>query len=393
MKLTVLKVKRLRRRGRYADVRNLYLQVSEAGTKSWVFMWKRDDVRYARGLGPVDALSLRDARELADQMRRELHARGDLPKGRDRRTVGAVTFGQMADALFEAMSPSWRHPKYHYQWRRTLQKHCAPLREKPVAEISTEDVLAVLTPLWSKVPVTASKTRARIEAVLDYAQARSHRSGENPARWRGHLAKLLPRPRGLVRHFNAMPYADLPGFMPKLQAVEGVGARALEFAILTAARSGEVRGMRWSEVDLTGKVWTVPAARMKGGREHRVPLSGRAVAILRKMEKLRVSEYVFPSYRDGHVLSDMTLMMALRRLGADVTVHGFRSSFRDWAGDTTPYPREICEAALAHEVGSATERAYRRGTAFEQRRALMDLWEVFCCTPSGGNVITIHRTM
>jgi len=264
------------------------------------------------------------------------------------------------------------------------------MRDKPVAEIGVEDVLGVLKPLWATKPVTAARTRDRMERVLDAAKAKGHRTGENPARWKGNLKDLLPKRRHVVSHHKAIPYADVPAFITKLRAFEGVGGSALEFAVLTAARPGEVLGARWPEIDLEAKVWTVPGARMKGGREHRVPLSPRCLTILRQMLNVRVSDYVFAGERADRPVAGNTLRVILRRLGAGATVHGFRSTFREWCGDCTKFPREVAEAALAHLVGDATERAYRRGDAFEKRRELVQAWASYC-EPKAGNVTTFRR--
>jgi integrase len=386
--LTALRVKQLRRPGRHADGGGLYLAVSPAGAKSWVFMWKRHGKRHARGLGSADTVPLADARELAADARRAVHV------GRDPRPAQAesVTFGQMADELFASMSMSWRNAKHRGQWQRTLVEHCRPLRAKPVHAVGLDDVLAVLKPLWTTRPETAARTRGRVEKVLDFARARGHRGTENPARWKGHLDALLPRRGRLARnHFKALPYADLPAFMAQLRSVGGVSASALEYAILTGARSGEVLGATWAEIDLDAQIWTVPAARMKGAREHRVPLSPRCVVILEKMAGRRASEYVFPGRRDHRPMSATTLTGVIHQIGLDVTAHGFRSSFRDWCGDCTHFPREIAEAALAHLVGDSTERAYRRGDAFEKRHELMLAWAGYC-EPREGNVVTLRRT-
>jgi integrase len=260
----------------------------------------------------------------------------------------------------------------------TLTVYCEHLRGKPVSEVSTDDVLKVLKPLWATKAETASRLRGRIERVLDFARARGQRSGENPARWRGHLDAILPRRAKLTRgHHKALPFQAVPKFMAQLRERKGTAPRALEFAVLTAGRSGEVLGARWDEMDLEAKVWTVPARRMKAGREHRVPLSSRTVEILHAMQEMRTSEYVFPGSKQGRPLSVMALEMVLRRMKVDATVHGFRSAFRDWVGERASFPRELAEAALAHLVGDAVERAYRRGDALEKRRELMETWARF----------------
>jgi integrase len=261
----------------------------------------------------------------------------------------------------------------------------------PVNMIETEEVLRVLKPVWEKIPETASRLRGRIERVLDAARAKGLRSGENPARWRGHLDMLLSPRQKLTRgHHAAMPYAELPAFIARIRDRDGVAARALEFVILTAARSGEVLGLRWSEIDLQNRIWTVPATRIKAGREHRVPLSPSAITILEAMRVGRVSDHVFPGYRPERPLGDMALHMVLKRMEIPYTVHGFRSTFRDWCGEATNFPREVAEAALAHVVGDQTERAYRRGDALEKRRKLMDSWAGFC-EPKALNVISLTR--
>jgi integrase len=273
----------------------------------------------------------------------------------------------------------------------TLQVYAAPLRSIAVNEVTTDDVLGVLKKIWTTKPETASRLRGRIEKVLDAAKARGLRQGENPAQWRGHLDHLLPKPSKLSRgHHPAMPYGDLPDFVEKLRSREALAGQALEFCILTAARSGEVLGMTWDEVDLEGRIWNVPAQRMKAGRPHRVPLPARAIAILRKLHhRPEPNDYVFPGQKKARPLSDMAMEMMLRRMGIDdVTVHGFRSSFRDWAGNETSFPREVAEAALAHVVGDKSEQAYRRSDALEKRRKMMDAWATWC-DPDQGNVVRL----
>ena len=305
-----------------------------------------------------------------------------------------MTFGQAADALLAAKESEWRNDKHRAQWRMTLTEYAAPLAKMPVAEVDTEAVLLVLQPLWQKMPETASRLRGRIEKVLDAARAKGAipRDRINPATWRGHLEHLLPKRSKLTRgHHAALPYADLPAFVAKLREREAVAARALEFTILTAARSGETMGACWSEIDLESKTWTVPAERMKAGRPHRVPLPERAIAILEEMAAVRTGELVFPGQRAGRPLSNMALEMILRRMGADgVTVHGFRSAFRDWAGDRTSYQREVIEAALAHVIGDRAEQAYRRSDALEKRRELMQAWAAYCEPDKPANVIALR---
>jgi integrase len=335
------------------------------------------------GLGTFPAVKLARARTLAAEQRAKVAA--GLDPIADREREDEPTFGACADQFLAVMEVQWRNPKHRAQWRMTLETYAEPLRGKRVSEIDTNDVLKVLTPLWTRTPETASRLRGRIERVLDYARARGWRTGENPALWRGHLKNVLPAPVKLIRgHHAAMPHAEVPAFVARLQGLTGLSARALEFLILTAGRSGEIREAVWDEVDLDAAVWVIPAMRMKAGREHRVPLVPRAVEILEQMQRLRVSEYIFPGQSPGRPLSLMAFEMLMRRLKAEAyTVHGFRSSFRDWAGDLTDFPREIAEAALAHSVGDATERAYRRGDALAKRRMLMEAWAAHCAGEAG----------
>jgi integrase len=376
--------------GRHSDGGGLYLSISPSGARSWVFIWKLAGKRREMGLGSLREVPLAKARQRAAEAR-QLLADGVDPLA-SRVKAKVMTFGEAADALIESMSPSWRNEVHRAQWTMTLTVYCEPLRSKSVADIGTEDVLKVLLPLWATRTETASRLRGRIERVMDFARARGQRSGENPARWRGHLSAILPKRAKLTRgHHRAMLFDEVPAFVASLREREGIAPRALEFVILTAARSGEVLGAQWDEFDLEARVWTVPAARMKGGREHRVPLSARVVEMLRGMEQMRFSEYVFPGARRGHPLSAMSLKMVLHRMKVDTTVHGFRSAFRDWAGERTTFPREVAEAALAHLVGDAVERAYRRGDALEKRRHLMDAWAAFCEPKERGSVVSITR--
>jgi integrase len=291
----------------------------------------------------------------------------------------------------ETLSAGFRNDKHKAQWKSTLETYAAPLRAKPVDTIATDDVLSVLKPIWTTKAETASRVRGRIEKVLDAAKAKGFRDGENPARWRGHLDHLLPRPSKLARgHHAAMRYEEVAAFIAKLRKREATSALALELCILTAARSGEILGMRWSESDLDKKIWTVPADRMKAGREHRVPLSPRAITILRQLEKLKTGEFVFAGQARNKSLSNMAMEMVLRRMKIEgATVHGFRSSFRDWAGNISSFPREIVETALAHVIGDKAEQAYRRSDALEKRRKLMEAWASYCEPKKTGNVVQI----
>jgi len=369
--------------GRHADGLGLYLAVSDSGARKWIYRFALAGRVTEMGLGSGATVTLAQARSLAAHQRR-LVATGVNPIEAKRKIATKEaekpTFGQVADALIASKSAEWRNPKHHAQWSMTLQTYAAPLRSLAVDVIDTEAVLAVLNPIWQEKPETASRLRGRIEAVLDAAKAKGYRSGENPAAWRGHLSHLLPKRGILTRgHHAAMAYDDVPAFIEKLRKREALAAIALELCILTAARSGEVLGARWSEIDMATKIWTVPAARMKAAREHRVPLSERALAILETLAQAKVNEFVFPGQRFGKPLSGMAMEMNLRRMKLDaITVHGFRSAFRDFAGNETNFPREVAEAALAHVVGDKAEQAYRRGDALEKRRSLMQAWANFC---------------
>jgi len=380
-KLSARAVATVSKPGRHSDGGGLYLNVTNSGARSWVFMWKVAGRRREIGLGSLRDVPLAKARDRAAEARRLLAAGLDPLSARTKPRT--MSFGEAADALVESMSPSWRNEKHRAQWRMTLTAYCEPIRSTPVSEISPEDVLRVLRPIWLTKSETASRLRGRIERVLDFAKARGMRFGENPARWRGHLDAVLPRRLTLTRgHHKAMPFDDVPAFMSRLREMEGVAPRALEFLILTAGRTGEVLGATWKEIDLASRTWTVPPSRMKAGREHRVPLIDRALAVLTALHETRTSEYVFPGLRRGRPLSSMSMEAVLRRMNIDATVHGFRSAFRDWAGERTHVPREVAEAALAHLVGDAVERAYRRGDALEKRRLLMEAWAGFLDIPN-----------
>jgi integrase len=382
--------------GRHADGGGLYLQVDASGAKRWVFVFKLKGVRKEMGLGGVAVLDLKDARLEAEKARKLAHAGVNPIEERKRRKAApeTVTFGDVADQLLADLEPSWKSDKHKYQWKQSLEVHAKPLRKIPVGAIDTEDVLSVLKPLWTTVPETASRTRGRIERVLDGAKAMGHRSGDNPARWRGHLALLLPPRKRLTRgHLAAMPFREAPSFMVQLRARIAVTARALEFTILTAARQSETLLAPWSEIDFEQKLWIIPGERMKGGVEHIVPLVPRAMEILERLhhEDTRPTDYIFPGMKAGRPISNMGMEMLLRRMGHDeITTHGFRSSFRDWAGETTNFPRDLAEMALAHKVGDEVERAYRRGTAIEKRRKMMEAWAGFLARPAGGKVLQMQ---
>ena len=377
--------------GRHADGGGLYLSISSNGGRRWVFLFRWHGKPTEIGLGSARDVTLSRARASASQARTKL-AEGINPKDA-RRPLEGATFGECADRVIAAMRPSWRNAKHAAQWEMTLRVYAASLRRLPVGKITTDDVLAVLKLLWTEKPETASRLRGRIERVLDAAKAQGLRTGENPARWRGHLDQLLPKRHQLTRgHHAAMNYVELPAFINDLQARQATAALALEFTILTAARSGEVLGARWKEFDFDRAVWTVPAGRMKAGREHRVPLSRRALKIVKVLHEARTGDFVFPGQNAGKPLSVMALEMMLRRMKIeDATVHGFRSAFRDWAAERTNFTNEVCEAALAHVIGNKAEAAYRRGDLFDKRRKLMEAWAVYCATPKAGKVVAFRR--
>jgi integrase len=402
--LTNIDVDKLRDPGRYGDGHGgLYLAVSPTRAKSWLFIGTLHGKRHVKGLGGADTVSLAEARRKAAELREQLKKNIPPTKAQEVRAVAraqrvaekanAVTFGQAADELLESLFRSWRSRKHERQWHRSLDVYCAPLRPLPVSKIAAADVLTVIGPLGSSKTETAVRTRARIERVLDYAKAKGYRNGENPARWKGGLEALLPKPKPKhkrTQHLPAMAYQDVPAFLAALRQQQTVIARALEFSILTAGRSNEVLRAKWSEIDFDKKLWTIPKHRMKADAAHEVPLSPRALAILQESAKLQIKEFVFPGFRDGKPLAGYTLLRTLKDMSHSVTIHGFRSSFRDWCGDCTHYPRNIAEAALAHTIGNATERAYRPGTALEKRRELMDAWANYC-EPEAGNVIAMRK--
>ena len=373
------------------------LSISSGGRRRWVFLFTWHGKIREAGLGPAGkgGVSLKDAREKAAKGRKWVEegvdpiSRWNTPGAKE-----VPTFGKVADDFLEARGAEWRNPKHKAQWTMTLTRYCEPIRDMPGAAVDTEAVLSVLKPLWMRTPETASRLRGRIESVLDAARARGFigPNEANPARWRGHLDKLLPKRAKLTRgHHAAMPYADVPAFVAALRQRPATAARALEFCILTAARSGETLAVRWDEIDLEQKVWTVRPARTKAAREHRVPLSERAVAILREMEALGSRGFVFPGQRPSRPLSGMAFEMLLRRAKSPCTAHGFRSSFRDWAGNETRFLRELAEHALAHVIGDKAEQAYRRSDALARRRELMDAWARHCEGAVGENVLAFMR--
>jgi integrase len=403
-RLSAVRVQGVRKPGYYGDGGGLYLRVAPGGAKGWIFRYGGRGRRRDMGLGGYPSIGLAKARELAGDCRGMIAAGLDPIAARNEKRAAAaveaakaMTFDDCATAYITAHEAAWRNPKHRQQWKNTLSTYVSPVLGKlPVAAVDTGLVLKVLEPIWARKPETASRVRGRMEAVLDWAKVRGYRTGENPARWRGHLDHLLPAKSKVrkVEHHAALPYAQVGAFVASLHEQPGISAHALEFLILTATRTGETLGATWDEVDIGAKLWTIPAGRMKAGKEHRVPLSDAALAVLKEMREIRHSDYVFPGGRDRRPLSEMSLLMLLRRMKhGDITAHGFRSTFRDWAAERTTFPREVAEAALAHAIPDAVEAAYRRGDLVDKRRKLMDAWAAYCARieTDAGKVVALAR--
>ncbi len=405
-RLDALKVSRLKKPGLYADGAGLYLQVTHAGARSWIFRYRcgRAAKRAARdmGLGSLSTITLAEAREAAREARKLILA--DIDPIEDRRvrvakaaleTAKLTTFEDAAERYIKAHKPGWRNLKHGEQWRSTLKTYAFPVIGRlPVQGVDVGLVLKVLEPIWTQKPETASRVRGRIESVLDWAAARKLRQGDNPARWQGLLKELLPSHKKVRRvvHHPALSYSEIGTFMAALKEQPGTAALALQFLILTGARTGEVIGARWAEIDMEAAVWTVPAERMKAGKEHKVPLSKPALAILKEMALIG-GEYVFPGGKKAKPLSNGAILMLLRRMGrSDLTAHGFRSTLRDWISERTNYPREVAEMTLGHAIGNKVEAAYRRGELFEKRKRLMAEWAKYCGTVElAGKVVPIRK--
>ena len=396
-RLTALQVSKLSKPGLYGDGGGLTLQITPAGVKSWLHRYMIDGKSFAMGLGPTHTVDLAEARRKALEGRRLLLDGVNPLLARNQQQVAAklaetnmMTFDQCAEAYIQAQKPSWKNAKHAKQWSSTLKTYASPVfGAAPVADVDTGLVVKCLAPIWESKTETATRVRGRIESVLGWATTSGYRTGENPARWKGHLENLLATISKVRRTKNhpALPWQQAGAFVHALRARAGVAARALEFLVLTACRSGEVRGALWAEFDLDGRLWTIPAARMKGAREHQIPLSDPAIRILAALPK--DSDIVFPGTK-GQALSDMSLTAVVRRMGgrhdwvdadgARVTVHGFRTTFRMWAAEMTNYPREVAEHSLAHQLPDAVERAYQRGSQFTKRTSLMSDWAVYCST-------------
>jgi integrase len=401
-KLNALQVQRAIKPGMYADGDGLYLQVAGARSRSWLYRFTLNGRERYLGLGSASAIDLKRARELAAEARR-LRAEGidPLEQRRAQRTTKrlkdarTIIFKECGEKYIASHEAAWRSDKHRQQWKNTLTTYVYPVvGALPVQDIDTALVIKVIEPIWLTRPETASRVRGRIESILDWAKARGFRAGENPARWRGHLDHLLPNRSKIskVVHHAALPYREIPAFMADLRGRQSISARCLEVTILAALRTSEAIGARLGEIDLEARLWTVPGSRMKTGTEHRIPLSERVLNILRDLRQRYESEYVFPGGRAGKPLSNMAMLKMLALMGRDdLTVHGFRSSFRDWAAECTNFSKEVAEMALAHAVGDKVEAAYRRGDLFEKRRRLMTAWAEFCGkSPAAATVVPLR---
>jgi len=404
-KLTARTVETKKVQGYFADGGNLYLRITESLTKGWVFIYVRNGKRTEMGLGSVSNLTLEQAREKATDLRKQLSNGIELltekrqqENERKLQIAKSMTFQQCAEAYINAHKAGWKNPKHIQQWQNTLAQYAFPVFGNfDVKTIDTALITKCLEPIWLTKNETAGRVRGRIESVLDWATARKFRTGENPARWRGHLDKLLAKPSKIQKteHHSALAYTEINPFIEQLRQQEGIAAKCLEFTILTATRTGETIGATWAEIDLQTKIWTIPAERMKAKREHRVPLTSQALKILNEMAAIRFNDYVFPSNKKG--LSNMAMLTLLRRMErAEITVHGFRSTFRDWAAESTAYPSEVVEMALAHTIKNQVEAAYRRGDLLEKRSSLMEAWAKYCNAPrvniDGSNVVLMSKS-
>ncbi|MBK6973246.1 MAG: integrase arm-type DNA-binding domain-containing protein [Sterolibacteriaceae bacterium] len=413
-KLTPLSISRATKPGLYGDGAGLYLQIGPTGGKSWLFRFMLNGKAREMGLGPQHTIKLPEARAKAAACRRLLLDGKDPIEERKATTLRqrletarAATFKLCAERYIASHRTGWKNAKHASQWENTLGEYVFPIiGDLPVAAVDTSLVMKCLLPIWTNRTETATRVRGRIESILDWATVSNYRQGENPARWRGHLDKLLPRRTKVakVKHHSALPYSQISTFVENLRTQNGISARALEFTILTAARSGEVRGARRDEFDLNTRMWTIPAARMKADREHCVPLSNEAVRLIEALPRFAGTDLLFPGSKSGKPLSDMSLTAVIRRMdtgqsggdrngwrdteGRVITAHGFRSAFRDWAGETTSFPREVIEHALAHQLKDKAEAAYARGTLFDKRRHLMSDWAKYCGTKASDIIAT-----
>jgi integrase len=395
--LAAAQVARLKTRGYYADGGGLYFRVAEGGTRNWVFRFARHGRPREMGLGSALDVTLAEAREKASECRRKLlndidpiEARRGQRMAERIASAKAKTFDECMGAYIAEHEAGWHNRRHAEEWARS-RKYLKPIiGELPVSAIDTPLVLKALKPIWVGKTVTATRVRGRIENVLGWATVHHYRAGDNPARWQGHLEHALPARSDVtkIEHLTALPYAEVPAFVARLRERTSTAARALEFTILTAVRAGETCGMTWAEIDLEARTWTIPASRMKAGEEHRVPLSVPATVVLKQMQEIARGDYVFEGAAIGKPVSRQTLL----KLCNGHTVHGFRSSFRDWAAERTSFPREVAEMALAHTIPSAVEAAYRRGDLFEKRRRLMEAWSNYCSKPTAAGKVLPIRT-
>jgi len=402
-KLSAAKVEKTKQAGMYGNGGGLWLQVRAPHVKSWIFRYTFNGKVRAMGLGPVGTVSLADARRRAAEARALLLDGKDPIADRDadraKRKLAAataITFKECAAAYIRQHKPGWRSAKHGEQWANTIVTYAEPVfGAQPVGSIDTGLVMRVLQPIWTTKPETAARVRGRIEKVLDWARVQGYREGENPARWRGHLEALLPKRSKVarVKHHAALPYRQMGDFMAELRKQEGTAARALELTVLAAARTGEVVRARWVEIDWNEALWTIPAERTKTHKDHRIPLAPAAVAVFEKMRERAEGEFVFPGARPSASLGSEAMRALLMRMGrTDITPHGFRSAFRDWAAEQTGFAREVAEMALGHAVSNQVEAAYRRGDLREKRRKLMEAWAAYCAAPvKGGKVVQLKR--
>ena len=383
-------VKATEKPGRHSDGNGLYLRVKSTGGKSWSYMWKRDGYQREIGLGAYPGVSLKLAREKAT-IAREAVSKGQSPK-LALNPPRSHTFEEVAKACMVSRGVADMNPKTVRKWERTAFELCRSIKNRPIDSITRDDIITIIEPIWKRTPETGRIMRSQLEIIFNYAKGRRWMETENPAAWKGGLEAILkPIDRKNVKHHRAMDYNDIPGFISEIRNRDAVSAKALEFLILTATRTSETIAATFDEFDLENGIWSIPKERMKSGRGHKIPLSGRAVEIVSDFKTLARGQYVFPGQRSGHLSNMAMLNLLKKRMGyTDLTVHGFRSTFRDWAGDCTTYPREIAEAALAHAVGNAVERSYRRRDALERRRELMDQWADYCAGKQSGEIVRLH---
>jgi integrase len=400
-RLNALTVQRATKPGLLLDGGGLALQISKSGSKSWVFRYTLNKRTRMMGLGPITTVTLIEARDKAAEYRKQLQsgvdpleAKNDRRQKKDLESLKLITFDECAHSYIESHKSGWKHQKHAVQWRASLKNYASPIiGHLPVQSIDTKLVMAVLQPIWHSKTETASRVRSRMELILAWAKVRGYRDGESPAQWRNHLDKLLPAPNKVSKpkHFAALDFNKINEFISSLRKHNGVTPLALEFIILTASRSTEARLATWQEINFEESLWILPPIRMKAGVEHRVPLSHRAIEILKELKATSQNQYVFPNQTSGKPLSDMAILQLARRTGYNVTVHGFRSAFRDWASEKTSHSSEVCEAALAHTNRNKTESAYRRGDLLLKRRALMNDWAKYCGAPTGNGASVIER--